>query len=156
RDRMHTVYPGLNLAGFDDAPPPRKDGEPLTIGYLARIAPEKGLQNLVSAFDLLQKRTNLPPCRLRVAGYLGDHCKEFLEEQKQRAVQGSWGDRFEYIGEPDHAGKIAFLKSLDLFSVPTDYREPKGLYVLEAMACGVPVVQPAHGSFPELIEATEG
>ena len=43
-----------------------------------------------------------------------------------------------------------------MLSVPTTYREPKGLYVLEALANGVPVVQPRHGSFPELIEATGG
>jgi glycosyltransferase involved in cell wall biosynthesis len=51
---------------------------------------------------------------------------------------------------------VRFLESLDVLSVPTTYREPKGLYVLEALACGVPVVQPRHGSFPELIEATGG
>ena len=43
-----------------------------------------------------------------------------------------------------------------MLSVPTTYREPKGLYVLEALANGVPVVQPRHGSFPELLEATGG
>jgi glycosyltransferase involved in cell wall biosynthesis len=164
RQQMHTVYPGINLEGFARPPlsPPSQGGEQsgtgemLTIGFLARICPEKGLQNLVTAFNLLQKRPGLPPSRLRVAGYLGEHRKAFLEEQKQRAVQAGWGDRFEHVGEPDHAGKIAFLQSLDIFSVPTDYHDPKGLYVLEAMACGVPVVQPAHGSFPELIDATGG
>ena len=50
----------------------------------------------------------------------------------------------------------AFLQSLDVLSVPTTYREPKGLYVLEAWANGVPVVQPRHGSFPELMEAAGG
>ena len=40
--------------------------------------------------------------------------------------------------------------------MPAPYREPKGLYVLEALANGVPVVQPRHGSFPELIAATGG
>jgi glycosyltransferase involved in cell wall biosynthesis len=75
---------------------------------------------------------------------------------QKRVEQGGWADRLEYVGEPDHAGKIAFLRSLDVFSVPTTYREPKGLYVLEAWASGVPVVQPRHGSFPELIEATGG
>ena len=43
-----------------------------------------------------------------------------------------------------------------MLSVPTLYREPKGLYVLEALANGVPVVQPDHGAFPELIAATGG
>src|SRR5205823_14100660 len=69
-----------------------------------------------------------------------------------------WGlaSSFAYLQSPDHASKVRFLQSLDLLSVPTTYREPKGLYVLEALANGVPVVQPQHGSFPELIEATGG
>src|SRR5256885_6654930 len=57
---------------------------------------------------------------------------------------------------PDLASKVRFLEGLDVLSVPTTYREPKGLYVLEALANGVPVVQPRHGSFPELVEATGG
>src|SRR5256885_5319689 len=57
---------------------------------------------------------------------------------------------------PDLASKVRFLEGLDVLSVPTTYREPKGLYVLEALANGVPVVQPRHGSFPELLEATGG
>ena len=69
-----------------------------------------------------------------------------------------WGlqDRFEYLGELDRPGKIAFLQSLDLFSVPTVYRESKGLYVLEAWADGVPAVLPGHGAFPEMVEDTGG
>ena len=51
---------------------------------------------------------------------------------------------------------MRFYQSIDVLSVPTTYHEPKGLYVLEALASGVPVVQPRHGSFPELIEATGG
>lgn len=56
----------------------------------------------------------------------------------------------------DRPGKLEFFQSLDVLSVPTIYRESKGLFVLESLACGVPVVQPRHGSFPELIEATGG
>ncbi len=64
--------------------------------------------------------------------------------------------RFEYVGEVDRQGKIDFLRGLDVLSVPTVYREPKGLFVLESLANAVPVVLPAHGAFPELIEATGG
>ena len=60
------------------------------------------------------------------------------------------------VGEVDRAQKIEFLSGLHVLSVPTTYREPKGLYVLEALANGVPVVQPRHGAFPELIERTGG
>jgi glycosyltransferase involved in cell wall biosynthesis len=65
-------------------------------------------------------------------------------------------DRFDYLGELDRPGKIAFLQSLDLFSVPTVYRESKGLFALEAWANGVPAVLPAHGAFPEMVEDTGG
>jgi glycosyltransferase involved in cell wall biosynthesis len=63
---------------------------------------------------------------------------------------------FEHVESPTHDDKVRFLRSLDVFTVPTTYREPKGLYILEAWANGVPVVQPRHGTFPELIEATGG
>ena len=51
---------------------------------------------------------------------------------------------------------VLILRSLDILSVPTTHREPKGLFVLEALAAGVPVVLPDHGVFPELVAATGG
>ena len=63
---------------------------------------------------------------------------------------------FEYRGEIDRDAKVSFLQELDVLSVPTTYREPKGLFVFEAMASGVPVVQPRHGAFPEIVERTGG
>ena len=56
----------------------------------------------------------------------------------------------------DRVEKVKFLHSIDLLSVPSPYRESKGIYLLEAMACGVPVVQPDFGSFPEMINRTGG
>ncbi len=156
RERMHVVYPGIRLDGFAGRETGGKDGEPLVIGYLARICPEKGLHLLVEAFGLLRQMPEVPACRLRVAGYLGPDNRSFLEDLKKRVEAQGWGQDFEYVGEVNHAGKVAFLRSLDVFSVPTTYREPKGLYVLEAWACGLPVALPRHGSFPELIEATGG
>ena len=51
---------------------------------------------------------------------------------------------------------MLFRSSLDVLSVPTHYREPKGLFVLEALASGVPVIQPDHGAFPEVLQDTGG
>jgi glycosyltransferase involved in cell wall biosynthesis len=62
--------------------------------------------------------------------------------------------QFLYEGEVNLAGKLAFLDSIDVLSVPTAYQEAKGIFVLEALARGIPVVQPAHGSFRELIYST--
>ena len=56
----------------------------------------------------------------------------------------------------DRSQKIAFLQGLDVLSVPATYDEPKGIFLLEAMANGVPVVQPRRGAFPEIVEKTGG
>ncbi len=75
---------------------------------------------------------------------------------QREIADSSLADRFDYVGEVSRADKIAFLRSLDVFSVPTVYRESKGLSVLEAWANGVPVVAPEHGAFTEMIRDTGG
>ena len=62
----------------------------------------------------------------------------------------------EFHPNVDRSAKLGFLRSLSVFSVPARYGEAFGLYVLEAMAAGVPVVQPRVAAFPELVEATGG
>ena len=152
RDRIHTVRMGLHV---DDFPAPRDEPDrPFTIGYLARICPEKGLANLCEAFVLLRRQGH--DCRLRIAGYLAKSQLPFLNGLKEYLRRPATDGAVDFVGEVTRDEKIGFLRSLSVLSVPTIYHEAKGLYVLEAMACGVPVVQPGHGSFPELIEATGG
>jgi glycosyltransferase involved in cell wall biosynthesis len=155
RGRIHVVYPGLNLKGHG-GPRAAANGPPYTIGYFARICPEKGLHVLAEAFRILRQTPGTPPCRLRVSGWLGENHRAYFDEIQGRVMHWGLGDSFEHRAAPDHDTKVRFLQELDVLSVPTTYREPKGLYVLEALANGVPVVQPRHGSFPELIEATGG
>jgi glycosyltransferase involved in cell wall biosynthesis len=155
RERIHVVHPGLNLQGHGGDRPPRGERSP-TIGYFARICPEKGLHHLVEAFVLMRQQPGAPACKLRVSGWLGENNKAYFADlQKRLENAGLLGD-FTHVETPDHASKVRFFHDIDVLCVPTTYREPKGLYILEALANGVPVVQPGHGSFPELIEATGG
>ncbi|MFQ3652466.1 MAG: glycosyltransferase family 4 protein [Gemmataceae bacterium] len=154
-EKIHVVLPGLNLHGHGGAAPSR-EGQPFTVGYFARICPEKGFQNLVDAFIALRRLPHTSGVRLRVSGWLGDHQRAFFRAQVRKLQAVGLAHDFEHLNCPDHASKVRFLQSVDVLCVPTVYREPKGLYVLEALANGVPVVQPAHGSFPELIERTGG
>ena len=159
RDRFHVVYPGIRIAPSPPSPLPQSGGEgrmPPTIGYFARIAPEKGLHLLADAFILLKKSPDAPPCRLRFSGWLGEHNKPYLAGIEKKLSDAGLSDDYEHVDSPTLADKVRFLQSIDVLSVPTPYREPKGLYVLEALAQGVPVVQPRHGSFPELVEMTGG
>ena len=146
--------PFLGVAADADAPD--HAGADVTIGYLARIAPEKGFQHLVSAFIELARRPGCETVRLRAAGWLGQQHLVFKQAQEARLAEAGLADRYEYIGSPDLPGKAAFLREIDLLCVPTDHDEPKGLFLLEAMASGVPVVQPAAGAYPELIRWTGG
>lgn len=155
-EKIRIVPLGMDVVGFPESPRTQATAGPPTVGYLARLAPEKGLHVLVDAFLLLKRMPGMENCRLKIAGWLGNDRKSYAEEQFSRLRQAGWAEDFEYLGVIDRQEKIDFLTSLDLFSVPTTYREPKGLFVLEALAAGTPVVQPNHGAFPELLARTGG
>lgn len=158
KEKIQVVPLGLDVSGFPSPGQPRSRpaDRPPTIGYLARIAPEKGFHLLIDAFLELRRRGTIPSVRLRAAGWRGAHQVAYFDEQVAKLREAGVESSFEYCGTVDRAGKIAFLQSLDLFSVPTTYREPKGLFLLEALAAGVPVIAPEHGAFPELLGATGG
>lgn len=155
RERMSVVYPGINLAGHGDRPAERPGG-PLVVGYFARVCREKGFHNVVDAYIELRRQPDAPPVKLRASGWLGENDKPFFAEQVKRLEAAGLAGDFEYVPSPGHADKVRFYQSIDVLCVPTAYREPKGLYVLEAWANGVPVVKPSHGAFPELVQATGG
>jgi len=155
RGKIDVVPLGINLDGFsrrDDAPA----GRPFTVGFLARIAPEKGLSELCDAYVRFRKMAGVENARLEVAGYLARDQQKYLKDAERRLAGAGLAGEFHYRGALDRKQKIDFLRGLDVFSVPTVYVEPKGLFLLEAMACGVPVVQPRHGAFPEMLAKTSG
>jgi glycosyltransferase involved in cell wall biosynthesis len=157
-DKFRVTPLGIDLEGLTGLAPPVPAGLPgrKTLGYFARLAPEKGLHLLVDAFLKLKQQPEFKDLRLAIAGWLGEHHRGYAEEQFQRLRDAGWGDDFEYVGSVNRLGKISFLHGIDLLSVPSPYQDPKGLYVLEALAAGKPVVQPAHGAFPELLAVTGG
>ncbi len=150
--KFHRLPLAIDCA-VHDGRPKSSLGNPPTVGYFARICPEKGLDRLVEAVLILRQR--LPNVRLRAGGYLGPQNQPYFEDVVRQAAP--LGSDFEYVGSPDsQREKIEFLKSLDVFCLPTAYRDPKGLPALEAWANGLPVVLPAHGAFPELVASTGG
>jgi glycosyltransferase involved in cell wall biosynthesis len=153
---IRIVRPGLNLRGFEERLP-RKPDE-FVIGYLARVSPEKGLHRLAQAFQQIRDRRGdrLPRCKLRVAGWLSPDHASYLKQVEQMLDDAGPRSDFEYVGNIDRDEKLRFLRGLDVLSVPVSYRAPKGAYVLEAWASGVPVVQTSIGVFPELLESVGG
>ena len=158
RGRIDVVYSGLPREYLRAIPPAatKHPSRPPTVGYLARVCPEKGLERLVEAMLVLRQMPGMSAARLRVAGYMSPAQKAWLAALNKRIAASPLADGFDYVGEVDQARKRDFLQSIDVFSVPTVYEESKGIYVLESLAHGVPVVQPHHGAFPELIQRTGG
>jgi glycosyltransferase involved in cell wall biosynthesis len=117
---------------------------------------EKGLDTLVDAYLLLKKRSIGDNVRLHVGGGCGPTDGPFVEEQRRKLHQAGMLGSVKFFPNVDHAGKIAFYRGLTVFSTPACFGEAFGLYLLEALAAGVPVVQPRHAAFPELVEATGG
>lgn len=157
REKIVVIPHGLNLEGHGETQTnAHSDDTPRRIGYLARICEEKGLHLLVEAGELLAGRSDVPEFEIHSAGYLGASDQQYLREIERRAASSKLAGKFHYHGEPDRQQKIDFLQSLNIFSTPTIYRESKGLPALEALANGIPVVLPGHGSFPEIVADTQG
>jgi glycosyltransferase involved in cell wall biosynthesis len=154
RARIRTVPLGITLDGHEIQPARRSP--PYTIGYFARIAPEKGLHVLADAYHRLRHKPNAPATRLLAAGYLLNEHRDYLSSIEQRLRDWGLASEFTYAGAPDRDGKIALIRQMDVFSVPAVYAEPKGLSLLEAMANGVPIVQPRRGAFTEIAQRTGG
>jgi glycosyltransferase involved in cell wall biosynthesis len=149
-----TVVPlGITLDGYV---PRRPESGVFTVGYFARIAPEKGLHILAEAYVRLRRRTPGANMRLAAAGTMAPMARGYLNQATQILADAGLSGEFSYGGSLDRSAKLAFLRTLDVFSAPATYDEPKGMSVLEAMATGVPVVQPRRGAFTEMVERTGG
>jgi glycosyltransferase involved in cell wall biosynthesis len=154
KSRTAVVPLGISLKGYDGERPARSS--PPRVGYFARVAPEKGLHELCEAYRILRQERGLPDARLEVAGWLGAEHREYLAGIEASMRRYGLASEFHYRGVLDREQKIAFLRSLDVMSVPGPFPDPKGLYLLEAMATGTPVVQPRRGAYPEVVERTGG
>jgi glycosyltransferase involved in cell wall biosynthesis len=154
REKIRVVPLGINPNGFEMRDSNRSG--PFTVGFLGRVAPEKGLHVLAEAYRLMRKSGDLPEARFEVAGYMAADCKPYLEEIRNYLKDAGLDHEFRYHGVIDRAAKIAFLRGLDVMSLPATYDEPKGVSLLESLACGVPVVQPRRGAFTEIVESTGG
>ncbi|HKX30158.1 MAG TPA: glycosyltransferase family 4 protein [Blastocatellia bacterium] len=155
RRRIHVVPLGINLKDYPGQPQ-NGHSDVFRIGYFARVAPEKGLHLLAEAYRILRRRENFGPARLEAAGYLAADHKPYLQEIEREMKEAGLADEFRYHGVLDRDAKLQFFRNLDVLSLPSTFADTKGLSVFEAMASGVPVVQPRWGAFPEVVDRTRG
>ena len=154
--KVDVVPLGINVTGYH---PGRREGrnpDEFVVGYFGRIAREKGLHLLLEAFHQLKTRRNQEAVSLRIAGYVGPEHRGYVEELKRQIREWGLSNAVSFDGTLERPQKADFYRDLDLFALPAVYDDPKGLALLEAMACGVPVVAPRRGTYSEMIERTGG
>ncbi|WP_395753606.1 glycosyltransferase family 4 protein [Prosthecobacter sp.] len=149
-----TVLPnGIDTTAFTTSSP---DPNWPTIGYFARMIHGKGLTTLVDAFIDLAKRGTVPRVKLRIGGAKTPADDKYVAGLQAKIDAAGLTKRVEWHPNITFKDKVHFFHDLTVFTVPATYGEAFGLYVIEAVSSGVPVIQPDHGAFPELIAATEG
>jgi glycosyltransferase involved in cell wall biosynthesis len=152
-DRLAVVYNGIDVTPFPTADP---DPNWPTIGYFARMIHGKGLTQVVDAFIQLAQRGTVPRLKLKVGGAYTLADEAYVAGLKKKLAEAGLAQRVEWHPNVSFQDKVRFFRDLTVFSVPANYGEAFGLYVVEAVASGVPVVQPAHGAFPEIVDRTQG
>ena len=153
KQRVHVVYTGISLEGYEPAEAgPRVP----VIGYLSRMCPDKGLDTLAEAFIILKQREGLENIKLIAAGGGTSNDEAFISKVKQRLKDSGFIEDVEFWPGFERNERLDFFRSISVLSVPEKKPVAYGLYVLEALAAGVPFVEPAIGVFGELLEITGG
>jgi len=151
--KIHVVYAGIHLDGYHKS---SLSLAPPVIGYLNRLSESLGLGILIDAFLMLRCQPEFQDLKLHVTGGYTAEDKPFISQKLEEIKRQGGEDSVRIFEAFDRPDRIEFLKSLTLLSVPVPAGEAFGTYQIEALAAGVPIVQPNVGGFPEFVAATDG
>ncbi len=147
-DKVHTVHLGIDPADYPFLNSVNKKQE---IGFISRMNHENGLDIAIDAFLLLKKEKGYEDVHLHLTGGSTGEDAGFLKEQKKK-IEASGLRPFIHFWEGfEGHHRMNFLGRMQLLSVPVRNGEAFGIYLTEAMASGIPVVQPKLGAFPEIV-----
>jgi glycosyltransferase involved in cell wall biosynthesis len=152
-DKMHIVHIGVNPESYSVFEPSL---DPPVIGYLSRLCEENGLEILVDAFIELKDKSSFSKARLRLSGGKTGDDKLFIRKQVRKLKRKGYLHDVEWIDDFSPDTLPYFFRGLTVLSVPVLKGEAFGLYQIESLASGIPVVQPSLGAFPEIVNNTGG
>jgi glycosyltransferase involved in cell wall biosynthesis len=152
-EKIRRVHLGVDPKDYPAVPVESKNR---SIGFISRMNHENGLDILVDAFILLKRKQEFEDVKLVLTGgSTGDDAK-YIRTNSRKLVAAGLLAELEFHEDFIDAGRMEFFSKVSVVSVPVRMGEAFGLYLVEAMASGVPVVQPALGAFPEIVGTTGG
>jgi len=152
-DRIHVVYNGIQIEKYKQS---NMLFDPPVIGFIERPCKDKGFDILAKAFMILKKDDRFKNVKLKVAGGMTPDDEPLVNDIRKKFTKAGIINDFELLPHISLKERYEFYSSLSILSVPAEHKEAFGIYIIEASACRVPVVQPNHGSFPELLNITNG
>ena len=152
-EQINTIYLGVDPSDYEYIPISEK---PRNIGFISRMCEENGLDILVEAFISLKDRPGFQDVKLILTGGSTGDDKHYINKLKKRITECGLTDQVEFQADFEEEGRKEFFRKVSVVSVPVRVGEAFGLYLLESMVSGVPVVQPALGAFPEIISKSGG
>ena len=152
-EKLHVLHVGVRPEAYTYTKPANN---PQVIGYVSRICEENGFEILVDAFILLKENPAFKTLKLKATGGMTGDDTRFINKQINKLKQKDISSDFEIQPAFDQSALGGYFDSISVLSVPVLKGEAFGLYQIEALASGVPLVQPALGAFPEIVNATGG
>lgn len=152
-NKVYVVHIGIDTANYKLATP---DENIPVIGYLSRMNKENGFEVLIDAFIELKDNSEFKNAKLKLTGGKTGDDNLFINKQIKKLKKKDYLKDVEFVKDFSLEALSDFFNNLTVLTVPVLDGEAFGLYQLEALASGVPLVQPALGAFPEVIEATAG
>jgi len=151
--KMASVHIGVDPADYTFKPASEKRRN---IGYISRMCHGNGVDILVDAFILLKQKEGFEDVNLVLTGGSTGDDKKYLSDIRSRIREHGLQKQVEFHEDFEEQGLRDYFEKVSVVSVPVRNGEAFGIYLLECMASGIPVVQPALGAFPEIVELTGG
>lgn len=149
-NKIEVVYNGVDIANYK-----KSESKEQVIGYMSKMNSAFGLDILIEAFILLKQDLNCTNVKLKITGGYSGEVKQFVNKLYRKLKDANLLEDVEFIKEFSSEMKYDFFNSITVLSVPAIRKEAFGMYLIEAFASGVPVVQPNYGAYPEIINITK-
>jgi glycosyltransferase involved in cell wall biosynthesis len=153
KEKVHTVHLGIDPENYKYINSAKKNRN---IGYISRMCHENGLDILVDAFILLKSNEGYEDVKLIITGGSTGDDKSYIKSVKKKLRKEGIEDQVEFQKDFEGEARMKYFEEVSMISVPVRNGEAFGIYLIEALACGIPVVQPKLGAFPEIVGKSGG